>query len=224
MNQEEIKIITSTIDLREHFAGNIMTKMADVFKLSVSDQLNKKTIDRIIKYSYSRIPVFDSEGICVGILWAKNLLDYQRYQEKSIKNSGIKLTAPLIISSQTNLLEALSILQQKKINLCLVSESDSIPHMRASRRMSITSRNDKIMSGQFKPKIVGLLTLKDIFEKIVEKDFEDHDNHLRSMISQTYIGAKNDPSNVDSSQKLVEMQDQEEYSQTKAPLLKNEVR
>lgn len=34
--------------------------------------------------------------------------------------------------------------------------------------------------------IIGLITLKDIFEWIVEKNFEDHDIHFKSLLSMTY--------------------------------------
>ena len=198
-----------------------MVKMNDVFRLNNGDILDDKLVKRIAKYGFSRIPIFDGESNCVGVLWAKSLLDFDTSTKKSIRSAGVRLVPPLIIASQTNLLEALSIMEQKKMSIALINESEG-GYMRYSRPMSTTFRNSKVMSGNFKMKIVGVITLKDIFERLVERDFEDHDQHLRSVVSQTYLGSRQDaPENTP---RLIELEDPEEYSTKKGPLLKHEIR
>lgn len=197
-----------------------MVKMNDIFRLGHNDVVDDKLVRRIAKYGFSRIPVFDGEANCVGVLWAKSLLDVDCSGRKTLRGSGVRLVPPLVMSSQTNLLEALSIMEQRKMSLALIHESDG-GYMRYSRPQSTTFRNSRIISGNFKMKVVGLITLKDIFERMVERDFEDHDQHLRSMVSQTYFGSRQETH--DNPPKLTEVEDPEEYATPRAPLLKHEV-
>lgn len=219
LNQEEIKIITSTIDLRENTVDRIMIKKNDIFKLSQHETLNEHLIKRIAKHGFSRIPIFDNDEFCVGVLLSKSLIDIDLSACKSIRNSRIKLIPPLVIASHTNLLEALSIMEQKKMSLALISENqESIG--RLTRQSSLTFRNDKIIPSNSKQNISGLICLKDIFEKLVEKEFEDHDLHLQSMLSQTYMTPRGDAQTYkESGPKLVEMTEPEEYNTMKTKLL-----
>ena len=193
--------------------------MNDVFKLNSQETLNQKLIQRINKHGFSRIPIFDNDGNCTGILWAKQLLDSSKLADKTIRNSGIRLVCPLIIASNTNLLEALSILEQRKTSIALISDAkESVG--RPSRPYSYTSRNDKIMSWQFKAKIVGLICLKDIFEKLVEKEFEDHDQHLQSVLSMTYFNPRIETfKQFSAAPQLVELTEPKEYSGFNSALL-----
>jgi metal transporter CNNM len=190
--------------------------MSEVFRLNYTDVLDEKLIKRIAKYGFSRIPIFEGDS-CVGIMWAKSLLDINLSAQKTIRSAGVRLVTPLIIASQTNLLEALSIMEQKKASIAMIHESDG-GFMRHSRPMSTTFRTSKIISGNFKTKIIGLITLKNIFERLVERDFEDHDQHLRSMVSQTYFGSKGETP-PDQGPRLIEMEEPAEYQKKKEPLL-----
>lgn len=182
-----------------------------MFCLKFDDMINEGLIKRIAKHNFSRVPIFDANDNCVGILLAKHLLDPSLHLGCSIRNSKLQLVPPLIISSNTNLLEALSIMEQRKNVIALISEFKENT-MKLQRKPTATARSSKIISGNFMVSIIGLINLKDIFEKIVEKDFEDHDIHLKSVMSMTYY-SENNASNKKRMEDtpLIEMTEPEEY-------------
>lgn len=219
MTAEEIKIITSTIDLRETIVESIMIKYEDIFKLTYNDIFDDQLLQRIAKRNYSRIPIFDELQNCVGILSSKQLVNYEAIVGKKIKHANLKMTTPVIISQSTNLLESLSIMEQKKISILLVSNSPK--NNLESQRINSRSRNDMIIENP-KARITGLVCLKDIFERVVEKDFEDQDLHFKSIMSMTFGGRQTQANAIPEKgdAQLIEMVEQTEHRHLKQPLIK----
>ena len=182
LTEEEIKIIKSTIDLRQAKVLDFMVKKENIFFLNNGDIIDEKLLKRVAKKNYSRIPVFNSDHVCVGILRSKQLLNFESVIGKSIKNSGINLIKPVIIKSNTNLLESLSILEQKKVSMLLITDEYSVDPYVQTR-----SRNDQIYKGST-GSISGLITLKEVFEKLVEKDFDDQEDHYQSLTPNNLQG------------------------------------
>ena len=120
LSPEVIKIITSTIDLREITVDQIMVPLEQIFKLNHNEVLDDELLKRIAKRNYSRVPIFDDFDNCVGILNVKKLVDYEEIAGRTIKNAGLRLTQPVFISQQANLLEILSIMEQKKLSVLMV--------------------------------------------------------------------------------------------------------
>ena len=220
LSPEEINIITSTIDLRETTVDKIMIKWDDIFRLNQDEVLDDRLMKRIAKHGYSRIPIFDSSSHCVGILRAKSLINAEEIRGFKLRNSSVRLDAPIIISTDANLLETLSLMEQKKTSVVLISGAPSLA--RSNSRLSYRSRADMLVEHPGTT-IVGLLCLKDIFEKIIEKDFEDQDMHFKSIMSVTWGGPKYASQEVKMGRKnneLIEMVDQEEHNSLKRPLIK----
>ncbi len=219
MTPEEIKIITSTIDLRDGLVESIMVKYEDIFKLNNNDVLDDQLLQKIAKRNYSRIPVFDELQNCIGILSTKQLINYEQIAGKKIKHANLKMTTPVIISQSTNLLESLSIMEQRKITILLVSNTGKADN-HSTNKTSSRSRNDMIIENP-KAKVSGLVCMKDIFERIVEKDFEDQDLHFKSIMSLTFGGKQTQqntfPEKGDA--QLVEMVEQTEHRHLKQPLI-----
>lgn len=180
LTEEEINIINSTIDLRTVQVSNIMVPMNKMFVLSDQDVINQDLLNKIIRKGFSDIPIFTEENKCLGILTTKKLLNYKDYQSKSISESKQILTKPFFVVSNTNLLEALSIMQVKKTNILLVSKTQN--NNRAS--VMLRSKAEMLLDGKTSD-VIGLITLKDIFEQITQEDFEEVEVNLQSLPSNS---------------------------------------
>lgn len=103
----------------------------------------------MLKFNFSKVPVFAKERSCVvGYVKAKNLLNFNIKEPKSIKDGGPIPECVKILATES-LLNAIDQLRNKKINFAaVVNEAGACQ---------------------------GIITLKQIFEKITLKNFNDDD-------------------------------------------------
>ena len=113
LTEEEIRIINSTIDIRNQSVEKIMVPMDKTFKLNINDIITDALIERIKKKNYSKIPIFNSDNICLGLLTTKSLITMHKLKNNFISKLPINSLA-IYIARNTNLLEALRIMQESK--------------------------------------------------------------------------------------------------------------
>lgn len=69
LDEDEVEIIQSTLQLSEKQVGDIMRTISNVFWLADGAVLDEKTVDMITEQGYSRIPVFNKILTeCRGVL------------------------------------------------------------------------------------------------------------------------------------------------------------
>ena len=78
----------------------------------------------LISNGYSRIPVFknDDKHDVVGILRLKHLIGLDFRQEKSIKNLGIELRKPIVISPSITLFDLLREFRKGKSHMAFITD------------------------------------------------------------------------------------------------------
>lgn len=176
LSAEEVRIINSTIDIRNINVTKIMVPYDRVFKLKTNTQINSDLIEKIQKRNYSKIPIFDSENLCIGILKAKAFINAEKYIGKYIKDTKLN-NFIVAVAQNTNLLEALRIMQEKKLSVIMVN--DEIKNKNKS--VLLRSRNDMLVENGANS-IMGFVFLKDIFEEIIKAEIEDQDVHVDSTL------------------------------------------
>lgn len=185
LSTEEIRIINSTIDVRNINVSQIMVPYDRVFKLKTSSLVTPELVERIKKRNYSMIPIFDSENVCIGVLKAKSFINAEKFLNKYIKD--LKLNNYMVaVAQNTNLLEALRLMQEKKLGVIMVN--DEIKEKRKS--VFLRSRNDMLVESN-SHSILGFVFLKDIFEEVLKAEVEDQDVHLDSVAQYAGPPAKN---------------------------------
>ena len=175
LTADEIKVINSTIDLRETPVTKEMEKIENVFKVSSTVKIDIDLIKRISRSGFSKIPVYkrsDKNNI-IGFLKVKSLLEYDKFEGKSLEDSRIPLIETLIVAKDTSMLEMLMLFQEKKTSIALVSE-ESVKD-KGGNAIFFSRRN--LTVEETKSRIIGLISLKDIFEEILESKMNDDDVH-----------------------------------------------
>lgn len=118
---DEMKIIQSTIELRDIPVEEIMVPLESVFMLDFNDTVNNNLLYKIFKRKFSRIPIFDTDvQKIVGVLPAKELVTANEYIGSSI-GQAFRLSKTLFVSRDQNLLELLTIFQMNSTQIAFVT-------------------------------------------------------------------------------------------------------
>ncbi|KAI5302626.1 hypothetical protein KEM56_000510 [Ascosphaera pollenicola] len=91
LNQDEVTIIQSVLDLKDKTVNTIMTPMKYVFTLSRDAVLDEKTMDYILSAGYSRIPIHsvDNPLDFEGMLLVKTLITYDPEDAMQVKDFAL---------------------------------------------------------------------------------------------------------------------------------------
>lgn len=141
------------MDLRMKLAKDHMIKLKDVFCVNQEQIVNEQFIDELEKVNFSKIPIYKNiKDNVIGFIKVKNLLCLNLNQNKKLKDSEI-ITEITKINESATLLEAIDLLKSNKTNFAAVIHQET-------------------------KKCSGIITLKQIFEKLVLKEFKDNDVRL----------------------------------------------
>ncbi|KAH8920535.1 DUF21-domain-containing protein [Atractiella rhizophila] len=123
LNEDEITIIGSVLELAEKSVDKIMTPIADCYTLGADDILDEETVTEILSQGYSRVPIHEAghpENF-IGMLLIKQLITYDPEDArpvKSFKISSLPETEPSV-----SCLDALNFFQTGKSHMLLVSKN-----------------------------------------------------------------------------------------------------
>lgn len=168
--KDEVTIVSGVLQMRVQTAGKVCTKWESVQLEEKSTVLNKETIQRLSD-GHSRIPIYDKNAISsgsaqdrtktiCGILHVRDLLLINPNDRKKI--SDIPLQKPTCIASDMNLADALNKLQHGK-PLALVCK-------KADKAAEALKKN---VSVPMEAGVLGLITLEDVFEDIIQEEIYD---------------------------------------------------
>ncbi|KAI9151838.1 Protein MAM3 [Paramyrothecium foliicola] len=150
LNQDEVTIISSVLDLKDKPVSEVMTPMGDVFTMSEDHILDEKTMDKILSLGYSRIPIYRAGNPTdfVGIMLVKTLITYD--PEDRIPVREVPLGAIVETRPETSCLDIINFFQEGKSHMVLVSEVPGADHG-----------------------ALGVVTLEDVIEELIGEEIVD---------------------------------------------------
>ena len=153
-------IMTGALNLETKFVKDVMMPWDNVYKININDRLNFEILLEIFKKGYSRIPVFSdnsNEDVeIVGILFVKELILLDPEDE-------------IPVSSIINTFEhqILKVATDYKLNIMLNDFCSGKGHI------AIVKEKTTNNMGLFTEKNVGIVTLEDLLEFILQVDIID---------------------------------------------------
>ena len=173
---EETKLIVSTIDLRDTPVTKEMRKIEQVQLLSSNDLITEDLVKRVARSGYSKIPIYRGDNVnnVIGFLKSKSLIKHEECINRTIQESGIQLTDPLFVTKDTSMLALLGLFQSKKTAIAMVTD-DTVQKERSDD--IFFSKMDYVLEPMGQKKLIGLISLKDIFEEMLETELKDDDVH-----------------------------------------------
>lgn len=185
LTKEEIKIITSTIDLRDIRVDDpkIMVSKENMFMLSDSDIISTSLLEKIKEKNFTRLPLYHNhdKNTIVGVVGVKSMLGIIKDAGKALKDVKITKLRPVYVRRDTNLLEMLALFQENKCSLVMVSDKEKAPHVtvcekKGGHKVAPPSRRDALVhSNNKESSVVGLVHIKDVFEQILQAELLDED-------------------------------------------------
>lgn len=163
LDENEVDIIRGALGLSEKRVRDIMTPVGKVYWLTPDTSIDAAKIDEIKLQSRSRIPVLDRKRTTsYGVLLMKDLVDIN-FDEMSRRADELPLHPARPVGSMT----ALDTLFRKFIR----SQTHLLP----------VEQNGKI---------VGIVTIEDLIEEILQHEIEDESDHARNHLARSAHSAR----------------------------------
>ena len=154
LDAKEVNMLTGALVLKETSVKDVMTPIHDCFLLPLDSILNFDTISDIKTNGYSRIPVYEDERSNIQyILMAKDLLFVDPDDEKPLEEICKFYDKPFIKTKSQKPLDKMleEFRTGERGHLAIVEEGDD-------------------------NEVIGLVTLEDIIEEIIQAEIVDEDD------------------------------------------------
>lgn len=160
LQQDEVEMLQSVLDLSETFVKDIMTPRVDVVAVDVHDSTeNVKNV--FFEEKYSRIPVYEeSRDNIVGILYERDLFSaiIENGSTDDLLIADV-MRDPMYVSYTMRVSDLLTRLQLEKQHLAIVADE---------------------YGGT-----AGLVTMEDVLEEVVGEIYDEHDEEEQLVVKKS---------------------------------------
>ena len=156
LQQEEVEMLQSVLDLSDTFVKDIMTPRVDIVAVNVTEE-PVVVKDMFLSEKFSRIPVFDeTKDNIVGLLYERDFLS--AVVENGLHTVSIAelMKEPMFVSYSMRVSDLLARLQIEKQHLVIVADE---------------------YGGT-----AGLVTMEDVLEELVGEIYDEHDEEEEQLI------------------------------------------
>lgn len=160
LQQDEVEMLQSVLDLSETFVKDIMTPRVDVIAVDVHDS-TERVKNVFFEEKYSRIPVYDeSRDNIVGILYERDLFSaiIEHGSTDDVLIADV-MRDPMYVSYTMRVSDLLTRLQLEKQHLAIVADE---------------------YGGT-----AGLVTMEDVLEEVVGEIYDEHDEEEQLVVKKS---------------------------------------
>ena len=158
LQRDEVNMVTGALVLNQKKVEDVMTRIHDCFMLSLDRVLDFETVSEIRSQGYSRIPVYKKEkNAVVYILFAKDLMCLDTDNEMTVEDlCKFYRNEPNFVYNDTNLTDMFN-----------EFKAGDKGHMAIVQTINTEGEGDPFYE------TVGLVTLEDIIEEIIQSEIVD---------------------------------------------------
>jgi CBS domain containing-hemolysin-like protein len=150
IDRDEERILHGALQFSHTRVREAMTPISDVIMFDKHQFLDDALREHINKEGYSRYPIYrDTRTNVIGILYAKDILTEEEHI--AIKDAEDAFETEFLTAHPGEYLDTLlARMLKENLHMCIVNEKDSV--------------------------CVGVITLEDIIEEIIQHEIEDEDD------------------------------------------------
>ncbi|CAM9304663.1 unnamed protein product [Chrysoparadoxa australica] len=180
---DEVAIVHGVLKVSGSSVRSAMINIDQVFCLSIDAVLDADTMALILACGYSRILIYEGDDTrnLRGYLQVKRLIVLSPDDNRIIRSLALRL--PEVVSPDESLLELLNVFQLGHTHIAMVCKNPA----EASKCL----KAGVPLSGDCAP--LGIITLEDIIEEILQEEIEDESDRLATYIEhkarQTLLSA-----------------------------------
>ncbi|KRX07057.1 hypothetical protein PPERSA_08734 [Pseudocohnilembus persalinus] len=180
-SQDQFKLIQSLFDLRTDSVEKQMVPYSKVFCIDQNEVISKDLINKVKSFGYSQIPVISGDKQNVSyIMKTKHFLLCQQSQIGKTIKKRFYTKEPLVVKKNSSMLDLLMVFQQTQQTFALIADEIDIKSHNQKKDeyiSGIQSQRNQSKDGMGESKIIGIITLKDVFEEILDQQLLDEDLH-----------------------------------------------
>lgn len=179
---ELANIMEALVNSSETKAKELLIKLDKVFTIDFDEVITKELLDKIIDNGFSRIPVTinNNKEDIIGILRSKQLIGLNFKNPKSMKEHRLNLSRPIVVSPDLPLVDLLKEFGEGKSHMAFLSNSVN----KLQSKLGLNAQNsvvaDSMMNENYSEtvRILGIVTLEDVIEKLINIDIKDEDEYV----------------------------------------------
>lgn len=159
---DEVLIIKGTLDMRNKTVADAYTPLHRVFMFDIDEKMTKENLKKVVDRGHSRIPLYqdDRENI-VGLLMAKRLIPVNPDDCVPVKDLCREKQTLLTVYMKDPLFNLLNKFQTGKSHIGIVKDRIELDN------------------GDVLEKTLGIITLEDIIEELIQEDIYDESDLTR---------------------------------------------
>jgi CBS domain containing-hemolysin-like protein len=186
LNDEQAHLMISALEIKEKKVLSFMIPIKNVFMIDYDDILDKYKLSHILDKGYSRIPVYSNhnKNDIVGLLRIKQLIGVDFNQNKSLRQLGIELRKPIVVSPSVSIIDLLREFRKGKSHMAFITEQVEDLQNKFGLNRSNSIKKDftkELLYGKELEMhnifVLGIITLEDIIEKMINLDILDEDDY-----------------------------------------------
>lgn len=201
---EQANLMISALEMKDKKVIELMIPIRNTFMIDYDDILDKFKLNLILDKGYSRIPVYanHNKNDIQGLLRIKQLIGIDLDKNKSLRQFGIELRKPIVISPRLSVFDLLKEFRKGKSHMAFITEqvedlqtkfglnaANSVNDFSLIQNslMGSDGMQKKSSYGGKNIKILGIITLEDVIEKMTNLDIldeDDYENNMRNMYSR----------------------------------------
>ncbi|KAA3679475.1 metal transporter CNNM [Paragonimus westermani] len=159
---DEMNIITGALALTTKTVADVMTPLSDAFMLSYSDVLDFHTMLNIYSHGYTRIPVYEGDR--------RNIRSVLNVKDLAFINTEDKVTVSTVCDFYNR--SIIVVLDNTNLEAMLKEFRQGRTHMAFVERLVTDGEGDPYRE------TIGLVTLEDVIEEIIQAEIVDETDIL----------------------------------------------
>lgn len=199
---EQANLMISALEMKDKKVIELMIPIRNVFMIDYDDILDKFKLNLILDKGYSRIPVYSNhnKNDIQGLLRIKQLIGIDIDRNKSLRQLEIQLRKPIVISPRLSVFDLLKEFRKGKSHMAFITEQvedlqnkfglnsansvNDFSLLTNSLMGNDVKGNNKKNANTKNIKILGIITLEDVIEKMTNLDIldeDDYDENIKNM-------------------------------------------